>query len=244
MEMNSAEAEQGNMQLIEIKKVKSDFASLNDYQRFRDELMSKCIHPWLKQAHQRIEASNIPHAIWGLIACEKIDGAMTTSVLLAFEELDFGIITESASSFENITGFNEWVTQFNPSSWGDWLMVPKLYLMHLRTGKNLPALTATPDPWIDAVLRESRGVLMWSYQFTEITRMIVDVSITEANQMRSDWVMLKHEIKEMLGKIHYLPSQQKLLQILEERTVGMECLGSPDYFFADWLSKYYLLKRK
>lgn len=243
MEMNSVEAQQGNMQLIEIRKVKSDFVSLNDYQIFRDELMSKCIHPWLKQAYQHIETSNIPKAIWGLIAYEKIDGAMTNSVLLAFEELDFGIITESVSSFENITGFNKWVMQFNPTSWGDCLMVPKLYLMHLRIGRNQPALVATPDPWIDAVLRESRGMLMWSYQFIEITRMIADVSITEANQMRSSWVLREPDNKDKLSNIHYPPSQQTLLQILEERMVGMECLGSPDYFFADWLSKHYEVNR-
>ena len=243
MEMNSAAAEQGNMQLIENKKVKSDFESLNDYQTFRDELMGKCIHPWLKQAHQGTEASNIPHAIWGLIACEKIDGVMTNSVLLAFEELDFGVITESASSFENITGFYEWVTQFNPKSWGDWLMVPKLYLMQVRTGRNQPAVVATPDPWIDAVLRESRGILMWSHQFTEITRMIANVSITEANHMRSNWVMKKSNIRETLGNINYPPTQQTLLQILDERMVGMQHLGSPDFFYADWLSRHHNRKK-
>ena len=237
--MNLAEAQHGNMQLIEIRKVKSDFGSLNDYQIFRDEQMNRCIHPWFKQAYQHIETSNIPNAIWGLIGCEKIDGVMTNSVLLAFEELDFEIATELGSSFENITGFHEWVTQFNPTSWGDWLMVPKLYLMYLRTRKNLPTLEATPDPWIDAVLRESRGMLMWSYQFIEIARMIADVSITEANQLRSNWVMMKPDIKDILVNIYYLPTKQTLLQIFEERMEGMKCLGSPDYFFADWLVRYY-----
>lgn len=118
-------------------------------------------------------------------------------------------------------------------------MVPKLYLMHLRTGKNMPALTATPDPWIDAMLRQSRGMLMWSHQIIEIIRMIADVGITEANQIRSNWVLRKPEIKETLRNVHYPPTQQTLLQIIKERTTGMEYLGSPDYFFADWLSKQY-----
>ena len=241
MEMNSAEAQQGNMQLIEIRKVNCDFASLNDYQVYLDELMSECIHPWLKLAHQRNEASNIPHVIWGLIACERIDGVMINSVLLAYEELDYSINSEIASQPESVIRFSEWVAQFNPSSWGDWLMVPKLYQMHLRTGKELPALISKPDTWIDAVLRESRGILMWSYQFNEIVRMIGNVSITEANQMRSDWVLKKPRVRETLGNIYYSPTHQTLLQILEEHMVGMEYLGSPDYFFADWLWKHYFL---
>ncbi|MDO9393921.1 MAG: hypothetical protein Q7T42_08130 [Methylotenera sp.] len=240
MVLSSAETQQDNHQLIEIRKVKGDFATLNNYHEFRAEMLSMAIQPWFKTAFQdKDSAENIPESVWAMIACEKTAGSVSNLVLLAYEELDYSIASETAHPPESATDFDEWVAQFNPTSWGDWLMVPKLYLMHLRTGKNLLALTTTTDPWIDAVLRESRGMLMWSYQFIEITRMIAYVSITESNQMRTDWVMMKPEIKEMLGNFHYLPSRQTLLQILEERTVGMECLGSPDYFFADWLSKHY-----
>lgn len=244
MSLSSVETQQSNHQLIEIRKVKGDFASLNNYHEFRAEMLRMAIQPWFKNAFQNKDsAENIPESVWAMIGCENTGGVVSNLVLLAYEELDYSITSETSHPSEGVTGFNKWVTQFNPTSWGDWLMVPKLYLMHLRTSKNLPALTATPDTWIDAVLRESRGVLMWSYQFIEITRMIANVNITEANQMRSDWVMMKHEIKKMLGNIHYLPSQQTLLQILEERTVGMECLGSPDYFFAGWLAKHFYIEK-
>lgn len=239
MEMNSGKAQQSNMQIIEIRKVNCDFASLNDYQVYLDELMSACIHPWIKLAHQRNEASNIPHAIWGLIACERIDGVMINSVLLAYEELDYSINSEIASQPESVTSFSECVAQFNPTSWGDWLMVPKLFHIYLRTGKELPALIATPDPWIDAVLRESRGILMWSYQFNEIVRMIGNVSMTEATKIRLSWVLREPEIMETLENIHYPPTQQTLKKIIDERMVGMDCLGSPDYFFANWLAKHF-----
>lgn len=240
MALSSAVTQQDNHHLIEIRKVKGDFATLNNYHEFRAEMLSIAIQPWFKDAFQdKDSAENIPESILAIIGCKKTAGSVSNLVLLAYEELDYSINSEISHKPEGVTGFNEWVAQFNPTSWGDWLMVPKLYLMHLRTGKNLPALTATPDPWIDAVLRESRGRLMWSYQFAEITRMIADVSITEANQMRSSWVMRKPEITVTLGNIHYPPTQQTLLKILEERMVGMECLGSPDYFFADWLSKHY-----
>ena len=118
-------------------------------------------------------------------------------------------------------------------------MVPKLFHIYLRTGKELPALIATPDPWIDAVLRESRGILMWSYQFNEIVRMIGNVSMTEATKIRLSWVLREPEIMETLENIHYPPTQQTLKKIIDERMVGMDCLGSPDYFFANWLAKHF-----
>ena len=239
MALSSAETQQNNHQLIEIRKVKSDFATLKNYHEFRAEMLSMAIQPWVKNTAQSKDSTeNIPESVWAMIDCEKTAGSVSNLVLLAYEELDYSITSETSRPPEGITGFNEWGTQFNPTTWGDWLMVPKLYLMHLRTGKNLPALVAIPDPWIDAALRESRGMLMWSYQFIEITRMIADVSITEANQMRSSWVLREPGIRETLGNIHYPPTKKTLLQILEERMVGMECLGSPDYFFADWLSKH------
>jgi hypothetical protein len=238
MALNSAEAQQDNHQLIELRKVRGDFATLNNYHEFRDEMLSMAIQPWFKNSFQdKDSAENIPESVWAIIGCEKTGGAVSNLVLLAYEELDYSITSETAHPSEGVTGFNQWVTQFNPTTWGDWLMVPKLYLMHLRNGKYISALTATPDPWIDAVLRESRGMLMWSYQFVEIIRMIADISITEATKMRLSWILREAGIKEILENIHYPPTQQTLLQILEERMVGMEYLGSPDYFFAGWLSK-------
>lgn len=240
MELNSAEAQQGKHQLIEVRKVKRDFASLNNYHEFRAEMLSIAIQPWVKNAAKcKNTTDNIPEGVWAMIGCEKIDGVVSNLVLLALAELDFEDIAETTLPLEGVSSFDEWVAQFNPKTMGDWLMVPKLYLLHLRTGGNLPALIATPDPWIDAVLRESRGMLMWSHQFIEIIRMIADVGITEATKIHSRYIMMRLKHREMLEKIYYQPTNQTLMQIFRERTVGMEYLGSPDYFFADWLSRHY-----
>lgn len=48
MGLNTATTEQNdNHQLIEIRKIKSNFGSIHDYLVFRDTLMSKAINPWL-----------------------------------------------------------------------------------------------------------------------------------------------------------------------------------------------------
>lgn len=240
MELNSAEVQHGNHQLIEIRKLKCDFASLNDYLKFRAELFSMAIQPWVKNEVQcKGRAENIPKGVWAMIGCEKTVSGVSNLVLLAFAELDFE--EDAKTTFKVASSFDEWVTQFCPETMGDWLIVPKLFLMHLRTGRNLPALTATPDPWIDAVLRESRGMLMWSYQFIEMIRMIGDVGITEATKIHSRYLMMQLKHREILEKIYYSPTNQTLMHIFRERTVGMLHLGSPNYFFADWLSKHYRL---
>jgi hypothetical protein len=240
MELSSAEVQHGHHQLIEIRKVKSDFASINDYHKFRAELFSMAIQPWVKNAVQcKGHAENIPEGVWAMIGCEKTVSGVSNLVLLAFAELYFDDDAESTIPFKDVNSFDEWVTQFNPKTMGDWLMVPKLFLMYIRTGRNLPALTATSDPWIDAVLCESRGMLMWSYQFIEIIRMIANVGITEATKIHSRYLMMQLKHREILEKIYYSPTDQTLMQIFRERTVGMQHLGSPDYFFANWLSKHY-----
>lgn len=241
MEITSAEVQQGNYKLIEIRKIKHDFESINDYLTFRNELMSKSIHPWLNQAYRCSDSlERIPDGIWFLTAIKQSNSAMNY-VVLSFVELDFEGITETTIPFEGTNNFNEWVAHFNPKTMGDWLMVPKLFLIYLRTGRNLPTLTATSDPWIDALLVESRGMLMWSHQFIEMIRMIADVGITEATKMHSRYIMMRLKHRETLEKIYYSPTNQTLMQIFRERTVGMEHLGSPDYFLANWLSKHYSL---
>ncbi len=240
MPLNPAETQQANHQLIEIRKLKCDFASISDYQEFRAEMFSMAIQPWVKNAVEcKGSAENIPEGVWAMIGCEKTDSSVSNLVLLAFAELYFEENAETTVPFESVSSFNEWVAQFNPKTMGDWLLVPKLFFMYLKTGHNLPVLTATPDPWIDAVLCESRGMLMWSYQFIEMIRMIGDVGITEATKIHSRYLMMQLKHREILEKIYYKPTDQTLMQIFRERTVGIQHLGSPDYFFADWLSKHY-----
>ena len=49
MKLNSAAPEQGNsFELIEIRRIKSDFVSNTDYLKFRNKLAGKAINPWLK----------------------------------------------------------------------------------------------------------------------------------------------------------------------------------------------------
>ena len=214
--------------------------SMNQIGGERFSAIAASSNPWLKKVYQQQAGleEEIPNGIWALIACELNNGAINTSVLLDFVELDFDDFPESAQNFDGIMGFTEWIAHFNPNTWGDWLMVRQLFGLYLRTNQNLPVLDATPDAWVDAVLRESRGWLIWTQQFIQIIRVISGVGITEAAKIYSGFLMRKPGWEKSLDSI-YPPTNQTLLQIFEERTVDMQSLGSPDYILAEWLSSYF-----
>lgn len=244
MKLNSAAPEHGNsFELIEIRRIKSDFASNTDYLKFRNELVGKAINPWLKNEYLQgnIHEQHIPRGVWALIARDLNDESI---ILLDFAELDVDGISEPAESTEGLMDFSEWVAHFNPLSWGDWLMVPKLYLMHLRTGGSLSDPEFTPSPWIDALLHESRGMLMWSHQSIELIRMLTGVGRTKACKIHSSYLIRKPGWEKSFEYI-YPPTTQTLLQIFEERKMNIQYLGSPDYILADWLSNnlYKVVKR-
>lgn len=225
--------------LIEIKKFKTDFDSIDQYISFRDSLICTSIHPWINKETQRKDVCKyIPDVVWVLTVSDQSNCKIQTN-LIAFAEIEFERDKKSSISVHEVNSFDEWVTHFEPKSLGDWLMVPKLFLNYLKTGYNLPALSVTSDPWIDSVLCESRGRLIWSHQFIELIRMIAGLGITEATKLHSKCILKPNLYRKILEQIYYPPTNQTLLQIFSERTVGMVHLGSPDYFFADWLSKHY-----
>jgi hypothetical protein len=61
----------------------------------------------------------------------------------------------------------------------------------------------------------------------------------EALDIYSSISLRKSGWQEKLNEIHYLPTNQTLLQIFEERTVGIRSFGCPDYLLSNWLSNHY-----
>lgn len=224
--------ERGNqIQLIEIRKPISNFSSNKEFFDFRYDLLSKSINPWLTEVNQhRANEKCIPISIWALAAVKITDMETTIYSLLDYQEFD-----DSTTAFDETMSFIDWVEIFNPVSWGDWLMVPSLFNNYLVTGKNLPELVATPDPWIDGLLRESRGRLIWKTQFSEVARVIGN----NYEQIRTAFMMKEPGWEKSLTNVVYSQTNQTLLDILEERTWNMQILGAPDYILSNWLSIHY-----
>lgn len=221
--------------LIEVRKVSADFNSIDDYNVFKYSLLCTSIHPGL--AHS-LPSQQIPDAIWALTLKHQSKNTIKTS-LIAFAEIDFNRHQLSSSAYYEMSSLDEWVTHFAPESIGDWLMVPILFLTYLRTGCDLPALTAISDPWLDSLLRESRGRLVWSHQFIEMIQVIAKIDISEATRIYSMCSTTPHEHQKILDEIYYQATNQTLLEIYSERSAGIEHLDSPDYFLADCLATHY-----
>jgi len=223
----------GKPKLVEIRKSISDFESDKEFMDFRNELVSKHINPWLKKWYQD-NTDIIPCGVWALVACESDDNEKVFS-----KTLDLADCYEDSMPDEGLMDFAEWLKIFNPGSWGDWLLVPTLFRHYHNTGQYPPALNASADPWIDGLLRESRGMLIWEYQFTKIIRVLAEVGNTTARSIYLSVLRNEPEGVGVLEKTYYPSTDQTLLQIFLERTISMQGFGGPDYILSDWLANYY-----
>jgi hypothetical protein len=220
--------------VVEVRRAYSRFQTSNELWEFRNDLLGRCQDYWTVKAYQDCNDQNAG-GIWALVVHENSDEVTTNGSVIAYEEYD-----DFTETFDAAMSFKDWVSIFSPSTHGDWLMAPKLFRLYLLTGKNLPDLVATHDPWIDAVLSESRGMLMWSHQFIEIVRMVAGVSHIEATRTYTSYILRKEGGLALLAHI-YPPTNQTLLQIIEERTVGIQSLGAPNYLIASRLSENFAL---
>ena len=69
-------------------------------------------------------------------------------------------------------GFKEWLNQFSPNDWNDLLMVWNCYFDHCSTGRILDwnLFGDESDSSINARLRQTRGLLLWSHQFLDLLK--------------------------------------------------------------------------
>jgi hypothetical protein len=222
--------------LVEVRMRRSDFGSLSQYIEFKDGLISKSNNPWIKKFNN--DRAGDGGGIWAIVIGDSSNGELKVDQLLDFEEF-YSEISHPLPSFGEVSSFEEWVSMFNPVTRGDWLMAPKLFKSHLLYRIKHNELTATPCLWIDAMLRESRGWLIWSYQAIEVIRLTANVGRSKATEMyfnycanRSDWETDFEEVKSFATEL-------TLRQIFEERVEFKYVLGCPDYFVSDWLDRNY-----
>lgn len=219
--------------IVEVRRAFSQFPTRKEFYDCRNNLLSRSADYWTINAYQHIDDhEQNAGGIWALVVCENADEDATNGSVIGYEEYD-----DFTETFNAAMSFRDWVSIFNPNTQEDWLMVPKLFRLYLLTGKNLPALVATPDTWIDAFLRESRGMLMWTHQFIEMVRMIAGVSLIEATKIQTKYSIRERGWEKLFTHI-YPPTNQTLLQIVEERTVGMKFLGRPHHLLAYELSQH------
>lgn len=137
-----------------------------------------------------------------------------------------------------ILSFAEWINKFRPVSRDDWLMALPLYRHYRIHGRVISTVQATPDPWLDAMLRSTRGMLIWRHQWIEFIRMAGDTGTKAATQMVMDCVMNRPSAYDLFRRKIYSATGQTMMQIIEERGHDLQLIGHPDYLTGEWLHRY------
>jgi hypothetical protein len=230
------------LRLVQVQKETKDL-DLHSYNRLKTNLASYAVNPWLKKWMERPSGpeDTVHHIEW-LVGIRPADGCKTSYHLLDFIEYCGRELTPAKQHPGKELSFEEWLSAFKPKNRDDYLMALRLYHNYYRrTGAIIPLIKPTPDPWLDAMLRSTRGMLFWQEQFTTFIRLAGDTTLRAAQQLVRDYSLNRpgNNASAFLSERRYFPTGQSLMQIVEERSPYplKPPEGTPDYITGDWLHK-------
>ncbi len=93
-----------------------------------------------------------------------------------------------------------------------------------------------PAPWLDAILKNTRGMLFWHARWIELVRIVVGLSQPQAWQLIQSHLQLRPNAVPALQQTHYSGAGQHMMQIIEERSPGLAPRSAPDYLAGHWLA--------
>lgn len=231
----SAETKAGHRgSLIELRRSASSFSNTETFRRFREDLLSCAVNPWLKVA----EWCDSPDFIEALV---EVRHSLTESKIVAV--IDYCDVQRWEEKIEGKISFMDWLEAFKPLNRYDCAMAIPLYRRYSDFVEFVPNLQMTPDPWLDALLKDTRGLLFWRDQLVDLIRMVTGnrgmANDIAKGLLKRDPVTLASGV-DTLRKARYFGTGQSLLAIIEERSVNgwCSCWGIPDYVTADWLLQY------
>lgn len=179
----------------------------------------------------------LPDGFEALVEVNHEAEEMAVGTLLEFSEWRYSDPDINATG--NELSFDEWLCEFRPESRDDFLMVLPLYHLYQRSGEVIPKVQATPDPWLDAMLKNTRGMLLWTQQWIELFRVISNIDRQGASRLFRDYMRSCPDASVALNQTRYFATGQSLMQIIKERSPSRLPFGSPDYLVGDWLHQYW-----
>lgn len=225
------------MRLIFLRKNVADFGSAGDYMRFRKELSTHAINPWLRRwmEERHDEQAMRCEALVSMRNEQGCHGIFDD--LLDFSESFVGEPDKPDNETE--LSVDEWLREFRPENRNDFLMALPLYGQYRETGEVLRVIDAKPDPWLDAFLKDTRGMLFWMQQWVELFRIVGDIGRREAQSLVQGYLLDRQDALVRIKKIRYASTGSSLMQIIKERRVASGPFGAPDYLAGDWLQQYW-----
>lgn len=219
--------------IIELKLSGQDFDGIERFLTFRAQLAARSVCPSLRQ-YLELPSWTEPQPpawIWVLGEASPSD---SIGLHKLFDYCEF--FDEPDHPYGSRMAFTDWLAHFHLSDWNDCLAAGGFFGIYQSTGEILAALSPTADPWIDAVLRPTRGILMWASQAVDLIRGIGMLTSSEADKLRLGWGAKHPDTLSTLQAITYPPNGQTLLDILNKRSQhGRYYQLTPNFALAAWL---------
>ncbi len=225
--------------LVDIRRTVEEIGGADAYYRLRDKLAANAICPWVRLWIEAL-GDSVPRGIEATVEMIHENGAMTIGPVVHYGEWDEPE-DDIAVSLDKLT-FGQWLHEFRPEGRDDFVMAQSLYSFYLYQGSGeiFPKIQVTPDPWLDAMLKSTRGLLFWRPQWIELCRMVGNLGPDESWRLYRDYACRRPNASGALDQIRYLATDQSLMQIFEERCPGLGLRGWPDYVTGDWLHQYWM----
>jgi hypothetical protein len=227
-----------NVRLVNFRRDVADIGNADAYFNFRKILVSQTLSPWLRSVLEE-PFDEIPVRFDALIEMRyENNGEMKLGALLDFDE-SFA----PEPDFPELS-FVEWLNKFRPESLGDFYMAQPLYSWYRHTGMEIPKLITTPDVWLDAMFKNTRGLLFWSDQWNELFRSVGIFDQRISFRLIRGYMTRQSNAIAAIEQLTYFPTGQSLMDIIKERNPGGGGYGiSPGYLVGDWLHRYWLRYR-
>ena len=150
-------------------------------------------------------------------------------------------------------GFVAWLDAYVPRGLTDVAVAMTLYREHLFGKRVDPArLRFEPHPRVDAYLRPTRGMILWSSQITDLIDMVVEGGSSPEEtrklmgqfSLRNELIRRPERSADIAGRIDQAVQSRlagmridgcALLEIIDERLVFKDTVCRPDYRMAERL---------
>jgi len=135
---------------------------------------------------------------------------------------------------EKVT-FKDWWAAFRPVTREDHRLALPLYGMCRNHGVYWAVgCSIHTDPWLDSLLFETRGMLLWTHHWEEVLRYAAGLKPTQVAEVMHEVRLGRARAREFLQSLVYEPTGQNLHGILRQRSPFEIPIGRVDHVVGDW----------
>lgn len=218
--------------LVYLRHAATDVGNASAYVQLRKAFATRAISPGLRDWIGGL-GDDAPLGFEAIVEIRRDGDRLGYGAVLDFNEYYWPVHELDVANAR--LDFDQWLVEFDPKGRDDLLMALPLYHLYRQSGLVVPMVRSTPDPWLDGLLHSTRGMLLWSHQWTTLVCVIGGMGSREARRLIRDYQLGCPEAYAALRDKPQRATRQSLLQIIEERSPMRCSLGSPDFAVGNWL---------